>query len=163
MAFLLGGLFFLIAIDSTYNGGFYFSASHLWLPLAALIFGYTWWHRKYFVSVTKRKKSPWITAAIVYPLVLLMSWPWLMALNAVTGTGAMVTYSGPIQGKWINHGKSRSYHFSILDDSSHEIIKLNCNASEYSRLSIGSIASRTFQLGGFGIPYRWRFHWSSTH
>ncbi len=80
-----------------------------------------------------------------------------MALNAFTSSEQKVTYSGPIQNKWISHGRSKGYHIEILDNSSKQVITLNCSAEDYENLSDGEIISKSFKVGGLGIPYKWKF------
>ena len=41
-AYMIGGIVFLVLIESVFNGGFDFSMKILWLPLLLLIFGFTW-------------------------------------------------------------------------------------------------------------------------
>jgi hypothetical protein len=158
LGFVAGSVFFLMFIDSTFNGGFYFSVTHLWLPLACVIFGYTWWHRAYFIRIKKSVWKPWFLAAVLYPVALLMIWPYLMAVNAITGTGETITFHGPIQEKRTSQGRrSTSYQVVILDQTSHERVTLKCSSSDYVKFHTGDVISRTFQVGGFGIPYRWKF------
>lgn len=157
-AYLLGALFFLVAIESVFNGGFFFAISWLWLPLLVIVFGFTWWYRERLYRLAKNSKvRMWVIAALMYPLVLLMSWPYMMALNAATATGARVVYKGPIVRKWVSKGKSTSYHIDIYDEATRMPVTLNCSSQRYDSLSEGQVISREFQLGGFGIPFGWRF------
>jgi hypothetical protein len=157
---LMGGsMFFLFSIESVFNGGFWFAISHLWVPLLIVIFGYTWWYRIRLYQISRNKISVWATAIIFYPVAVILSWPYVMALNAVTGSNKEVTYRGPIQKKWMSQGRSTGYHIVVLDESSKELITLNCSNKVYDTLSEGQIFSKNFKVGGFGIPYRWRFSW----
>jgi len=78
-------LTFLCLIESVFNGGFYFSIRILWLPVAIVIFGVTAWCYKDMPRGRNGKGAwwfPWVIAAILYPLSLLMAWPYVMAVNA---------------------------------------------------------------------------------
>ena len=98
--YLVGAGFFLIATQSVFNGGLSFSVRILWFPLALLIFGFTWLNRRFFYAMQSRWKT-WLAALAWYPVSLLLTWPYVMALNAATSTGDRMAYSGPIQRKWI--------------------------------------------------------------
>ncbi len=157
-AYMAGGLVFLLLIDSTFNGGFFFSVKHLWLPLALLIFGYVWVNRGFFRAEMRSSIKPWFIAALLYPTALLMSWPYLMAVNAATGHGETLTYQGPIERKWIQHGRNNfnSCMIDIKDTTSAEVVPLVVSPQSYASLLPGEMVSVSFRRGGLGIPYRWR-------
>ena len=159
LIYLAGGGVFLWLIESVWNGGFSFSAKILWLPLAVLIFGFTWANRRFFRTAMRSGFKPWLMAALLYPIALLMSWPYVMALNAATARGDTVVYKGPIERKWIHSNRSRdTCEVDLRNTQSAEVITVSVSHQTYASLSVGEMAEVTFMRGGFGIPYQWRFH-----
>jgi hypothetical protein len=156
--YLTGGVFFLVVIESTFNGGFYFSMRMLWLPVAILVFGFSWLNRRSFSDQMGSSWKMWATVVALYGLILLMSWPYVMAINAATSSGEKIIYSGPIQQKWIAHdSRGKSYQIDLFDLSTSSAITLTISPREYALLSKGDIFKTEFIRGGFGVPYRWRF------
>jgi hypothetical protein len=158
-AYLAGAMLFLVLIDSIFNGGFFFSVKLLWLPLAVVIFGFTWVNRDLLRSETGSSRKPWFIALLLYPVALLMSWPYMMALNAATARGGSLVYQGPIERKWIHHGGRRfgdSCEIDIRDTHSSELITISVSSEKYASLSQGDTVTVEYMRGGFGIPYRWR-------
>jgi hypothetical protein len=160
LAYMLGGVVFVLLIDSVFNGGFSFAMKILWLPLALLIFGFTYVNRQFFYVETRSRRKPWLLAALLYPLAILMSWPYVMALNAATSSGDTVTYGGPVERKWIHHSPrfGDTCEIDIRDTHSSEVVTVTVPPEKYGSISQGDIATVEFTRGGFGIPYRWRFH-----
>ena len=157
--YVAGSLFFLITIESVFNGGFDFSLRVLALPLALLIFGVMWSSRKFFYSETKSVWKAWLLALGLYLFALLFSWPYVMAVNAASSSGEKIIYRGPIQRKWIRRGArgNTSYEIDVLDSSTSTLVTLDVSSQKYISLHEGEIYTAEFIRGGFGIPYRWRF------
>ncbi len=149
-------VFFLLKLDSVFNGGFYYSVRLLWLPLAIVIFGYTWLNRTFLYSVNANKIITWVLAVMLYALSLLMTWPYVMAVNALTSNGDEIVYQGPIEKKWISKGKQWSYHLVIRDQQSMKKITVNCSKKRYYSLSEGDVIVERFYIGGLDFPFRWK-------
>lgn len=149
-------VFFLLRLESIFNGGFFYSMQILCLPLAVIIFGYSWLYRSYFYRVNKSKIVTWTVVILFYGLTLLMTWPYVMAFNAFTGSGEKVIYEGPIEEKWISKGKHWSYHLEIRDQKTLKTVTLNCSKNFYNSVSEGDYISDHFYMGGLGFPYRWK-------
>jgi hypothetical protein len=60
--YLAGNLFFLLAIESTFNGGFDFSVRVLWLPLAIVVFCFTWFNRQALYAQVGSRWKTWAGA-----------------------------------------------------------------------------------------------------
>jgi hypothetical protein len=159
-AFMAGALLFLLLIDSVFNGGFDFSVKILWLPLALVIFGFTWVDRQFLYAQMGSRRAPWINATLLYPIAILMSWPYMMALNAATSRGDTLNYTGPIERKWIQHSprSGDTCMIDFRDRQSSQLVTIRVSSAYYGAHSEGEIASAQFLRGGFGIPYKWRFH-----
>jgi hypothetical protein len=155
--YVFGGAFFLLAIESVLNGVFYFSMRLLWLPVAILVFGFTWLNRDFLYRKMKSRWETWAVALFAYPFLLFITWPYVMALNALSSTGETITYRGPIQRKWVAHGRATSYQIDVLDAATSQVVTLIIRPQEYAALKEGDRFSTKFIRGGFGIPYRWRF------
>jgi len=148
---LIGGAFAgFFLIESVFNGGFYETVSAVWLPLALMIAYVLWFYRP-------RSLGLWLLGAMLYPVMLLMIWPHAMILNALLPKQGELVYEGPIVHKWISQGRSRGYQLVLLDEATRERVTLTVSERAYERFSERDRARSTFTLGGFGIPYRWRF------
>lgn len=158
IAYMIGGAVFLLLIESVFNGGLSFAVRILWLPLALLIFGFTWVNRQFFYDAKRSVVAPWLIATLLYPVALLMSWPYMMALNAATAKGDSQIYAGPIVRKWIHHAarSGDECEIDIRDRQSSQVITITVSPIYYTSHSVGDIATAEFMRGGFGIPYRWR-------
>jgi len=160
MMLIYGGssFVFLMTIESTFNGGFIFAVQSLWLSLALIVFGVAWWCRQSFKEIPGFHGAPLLIAAILYPLLLLFSWPHVMALNAVLPSRGEVIYEGPVVKKWTSGKKNRiSYIIVVRDRATQKDMKLHAPKWQFEQLSVGDTMRKSFTLGGLGIPYRWRY------
>lgn len=144
---------FLVSIQSVLNSGLYFSLKALCVPLALIVFGYTWAERDFLYTV-KGIVGTWVIAGVVYPMLLLWGWPYVMALNAATGTGEKIVYSGRVTAKWESNGLPQA---EIRDAATKKPVVLSLSKPQYDAVQPGSPLSVEFQRGGFGFPYRWRY------
>ena len=133
-----------------------FSARILWLPLALVIFGFTARFRRDFENINRNRWKEWMVAALFYPLSILMSWPYVMAVNAFFPAGQTITFHGPVIRKWESNGRIKSYLIVILDQSRGEEVTLQTSEAKYRQLSEGDGIGETFSVGLLGIPFRWR-------
>jgi hypothetical protein len=156
LGFLGVGVALLVAIESIFNGGFVYSIKATWFPLALLTFGVTWMYRHDFKRIGRSRSKVWITAALLYPIALLMTWPYVMAANALTTSGRSITYQGPVTHKWISSGRFPGNQVVIFDQATGKKITLSMSQSRYNTLSKGDNVMETFSIGGLGIPFRWR-------
>jgi hypothetical protein len=160
LAYIAGAMLFLVLIDSVFNGGFSFSMKILCLPVAVVIFGFIWVNRESLRAEMGSSRKPWLLAAMLYPVALLMGWPYVMALNAATARGDTLVYTGTVERKWIHHGSQRfgdTCEIDIKDTKSSQVVTIPVSPQKYASLSEGEIVTVAFMRGGFGIPYRWRF------
>jgi hypothetical protein len=100
----------------------------------------------------------WVTAAAAYPVLLVGTWPYVMAVNAATSRGEKMIYRGPIQEKLMLHDhRGDTCLIDFLDVSTSNRIRLIVSPQEYASFNEKDIVVTEFIRGGFGIPYRWRF------
>src|ERR1700674_49894 len=154
-----GAVVFLLLIESVFNGGFAQTIRWLWLPLAVLIFGFTWLNRHSFYANSGSRSQLWLLAVIFYSVALFLSWPYVMGLNATTASGNTMSFRGPVVKKWIHHSGryGDSCQVDLQDTRSAETITLTVSPTRYASLSVGDVTSEDFLRGGLGIPFRWRF------
>lgn len=156
MLFMLGGLFFLFRIESTFNGGFNFSAKILAAPVALGLFGFTYFNRRYLASFHPGKPwVPWLITTLSYPMCILFGWPWVMAVNAINFEDHTIAFEGPVVAKFTS-GTGSTPEIRIRDVSSNELVELNISRATYSDLKVGSEYKECFRRGSLGIPYRWK-------
>lgn len=157
LLFIGGALFFLLTIDTMFNGGLAFSVKVLGLPLAMIVFGFTYLNRKVLQARSRRPWYVWLFAVLFYPLTLLFAWPYVLAANALLPTKGRIEFRGPIVGKFTSGGRYTSYHVRIHDVGSGQSVELNVGRREYETLAVGAPYSSCFEHGRFDIPFRWRF------
>lgn len=158
--YVITSIVLLGLIETIFNGGFYFSIRILWLPLAIVIFGVTAWCHKDMPRGRNGKGAwwfPWVIATILYPLTLLMAWPYVMAVNALLPAQGSVTYAGPVIDKQLSGGRTTTYLIVLDDFHSGEPITLPVSHDAYDKIPLGMIVDQTFTIGALGIPYNWRF------
>ena len=159
MAFMTISFAFLMGIETTFNGGVFISAKYLCVPLAVGVI--------FFVNVNInriRVHAPWsnlkiwlFSLLLFYPLILLMSWPYVLATNAILSSSEVVELGGIVNEKFITTGKNgSSYHLKTTDVETLEKIELNVSKSEYQHIKEGDIYHHQFYKGAFGIPWHWR-------
>ena len=160
LLYILISVVFLGLIETVFNGGFYFSIRILWLPMAIVIFGVTAWCHTDLAPGRNGKGAwwlPWLMAVILYPVSLLMAWPYVMAVNAFLPSHGSVTYEGPVIDKQTSGGRVTSYQLILDDIRSGEPVTLPVSRAAYAGIPLGQTVHQTFTLGGLGIPYNWRF------
>ena len=165
LAYIFGGLFFLLAIETPLNAGLRMTLLWLALPFAAIVFGYTYRYEDYFAAHSKprwrtRIKARWrvwITAVLVYPMIVFFAWPYLIAANSIPASGERISFAGPILKKWISRGKYYlGYEIVILDETTRVEMTFTVSRAEFQSVKSGEYFRRDFYLGRFGIPYRWK-------
>lgn len=156
MTFCVGGVIWHILIESVFNGGFDESVRWLWLPWLVLVIGYLVryrrWLRERFGGETWKAIG---TAAVMYPILVLMSWPYVMAVNAVRDVG-LIEYDGRVEKKWISEGRVREHMLEIRDSGTAQAT-VPVGQDLYESAQVGQFAHCTYWQGAFGIPYRWRY------
>ena len=140
-AYMVVGLLFLLLIESVFNGGFWQSTKWLSLPVAGAIFGFTWVNREFLYRQTRSRHEPWVTSLLLYPLAVLFIWPYVMALNAATAMGDVITYSGPIVQKWIQHSGrgGATCQIDVGDTRSAQTVTVTVPREKYASLSEGDV------------------------
>ncbi len=150
IAYGVVGVFFLVRIPSTFNGGFDFAVRHLWLPIAVVVLSYTAWRgERLEPSAWKR----WTMAVVLCPLLLLFSWPYVLAANTLGGPHPDMTYRGVVTSKFISGARSRACVVEIQDGTTRERVQFVVSPSLYHSLDVGAEYGQTMKRGLFGIPY----------
>ena len=155
---MLIGLAFLLGIKTTFNGGFSLAAKYLCIPLAVAII--------FFVKTNIHKVRPhvqwsdfkiWLfSMLLVYPLIVLMSWPYVLAANALFSSRETVELGGLVDKKFITSGKyGPSYHIRTTDLRTLDQAKLNVTEQEYRGIREGETYHQYFYEGAFGIAWHW--------
>ncbi|HET8533573.1 MAG TPA: hypothetical protein VFO08_20655 [Methylomirabilota bacterium] len=155
--FMGGALFFLLTIETTFNGGFVLSVKLLCLPLAMIVFGFTYLNREMLQARSRRPWYVWVMAAVLYPMMLLFAWPYVLAANALLPTKGRIEFRGPIVEKFMSGGRYTSCHVRIRDVGTEQNVELNVGCRAYATLAVGALYSSCFERGRLGIPVRWRF------
>lgn len=88
--------------------------------------------------------------------------PYVMLANAVTASGATVTYEGPVISKFMSGGRSRSHVLTVLDRHTQAPVEITVRHAEYEQVPVGASYRHCMEIGGLGLPFRWRFGEAST-
>jgi len=157
LLFMGGALFFLLTIETTFNGGFALSVKVLCLPLAMVVFGFTFLNREMLQGRSRRPWHVWVLAMVLYPLTLLFAWPYVLAANVLLPSKGRIEFRGPIVGKFMSGGRYTSCHVRIHDAGTGRSVELNVGCRAYPTLAVGALYSSCFERGPLDIPVRWRF------
>lgn len=158
LSFMLISVAFLFGIKTTFNGGFSLTAKYLCIPFAVAII--------FFVKANIKKIRPlvhwsdiriWLfSMLLVYPLILLMAWPYVLAANAVFSSREIVEIGGLVNKKFVTTGKyGSSYHLRTTDLRTLTQAKLNVTEQEYRNIKEGEKFHQYFYEGALGIPWHW--------
>ncbi|MBX9404000.1 hypothetical protein K4L06_22105 [Lysobacter sp. BMK333-48F3] len=153
--YIVASIAWLVAIESTLNGGFYESVAWLWLPLLAIVAAYAWCYRHWLTQRLRRRWKVVGYAAMTCGLLLLMSWPYWMAANALVDRGEMVLH-GPLTKKYIAGARYRANALEFRDLATGQIASVPVSPQLYHAASPGAQVRCVFRRGWFGIAYRWR-------
>ena len=160
MLFLLGALLSLAVIESpgnSLNDGFVSSIKLLALPVGVIVFTITYFSHNTLMVHPGKPWQPWLNAVLLYPMLLLLSPPYVMAINALSIKDTPIIYSGPILEKFVHSGKSRSLNIRMQDTHSGKNIELQLSCEEYSKVAEGDPYCVAFNQGLLNMPFRWRY------
>jgi len=156
---MLLGIAWLVLIDSTFNGGFDEAVRWLWAPWLVVVVAYAWRYWGWMRERTRRWSSwklPLLVVAM-HPMLILMSWPHLMAINA-SGDRGLGVYEGALQHKWISRGRSSTSNIlTFTDAASRRTVDAQVSQELYDSAGIGAMVHCEYRIGTLGIAYRWRY------
>ena len=157
--FMFGGLFWLMLIETTFNSGFDFMMKILALPLALIVFSFTYINQTALLAYSNSLLKLWGVAIAFYLLLLLFSWPYLLVVNAVFRDEKPVVYTGEIIKKYEHRSSknSNSYLITIRDIDTNEDIVLKLPYLYFQEAQVGQRYCTVFYRGLLGIPFRWRY------
>ena len=158
IALALGAVLFANKVDTPTNAGLSDSVKLLALPLALLIFGYTYVNRALLTSLKPSQPwRPWVIAFFLYLLSLGIGWPYYLAINTLAVSEKPIIFSGTVVKKFISTSRvSATPHISIKEQDITDPVTLPVTVEEYSKIEIGSRYSKCYQKGMLGIPFLWR-------
>lgn len=159
MVYMVIGVGLLVAFETTFNGGFFLSVKVLSAPVACLVLLFV----KRKMAELRRLKywsnfKVWAFAyLVVYPVVLLMAWPYFVSVNALLSNKEIVKVGGVITGKFTTNGKyGEGFHVTVRNVDSEKEVELTVRPSEYSSLQPGQVYYHNFYKGAFGVPWHGR-------
>ena len=159
LLFLGGGIFFLIQIKTLEFYGFLEAIKWLAVPIALLVFGFTYKNFQYLaVRNGDKQTNPWWGALLYYLGLLVFSWPYVLAANAIAGNENLTIISGSIEQKVADktRGGGLRYLIKIREEKSGILVTQEINEEKYHSVIEGENYSYCFYQGRFGIPYHWR-------
>jgi hypothetical protein len=143
----------LLLVRTPFNAGFDLTIRYLAFPLLALVL---------FVAHASRKKNerhPWMRyffALIIWPMLVVFSWPYLLVVNAAAADGSTLEVSGPVTEKFAaGSSRSKSYVIKLLDQATRDQVDVPISRSEWDIVKVGDGYKFCFFNGRFGVPYYW--------
>ena len=146
----LAGLFL---VHTPFSAGVDVTIRYLAFPIFALVL--------FFAHASRKKNAlhQWMRyffALIMWPLLALLSWPYLLVINAVTADGSIRKVSGPVTEKFGAGSRSSAYVIKLLDLATGEQVNVPISQSEWKGVKVGAGYKFCYFNGRFGIPYYWR-------
>lgn len=159
--YIAGMVFFLFAIDhSVDDGGMILTAKYFSIPVSAVVLVVFWMNRKSLYVQFGSATKAWISVLMVCPMALLSVWPYVLALNAITGAGEEISYTGRIvDGRVMKDSHAnKQYVIDVKEDGTGRLIMFTVTPEQFKSVQKGARIKITFLRGGFGLPYRWKFN-----
>ena len=155
LAYMAGSGAFLFSIGTTFNGGFWLTVKYLALPLGIALAAFTYARSR--ALERHMKLQVWLFVMLMlFPIVVLMAWPYVLAANALVPSGAIVAVSGVITSKSASAGRSTFYVVTVRDPNSGNEDRIQISRAAYEVIAIGDSYKFCFYDGRFGIPFYWR-------
>lgn len=151
--YIAGAIFFLLSIETTFNGGFDLTIRWLSAPIAIIVFGCAYFYR----HEAKSRLRLWIAALILFPILVIFSWPYLVAANSICAPKHAIVFKGPIRSKTSSGGRFISCQITIQNEETGKEVTFTVPKSIWDNYAIGDEYQEKIYVGRFGIPYRWRF------
>jgi len=159
ITFLIGSFAGMVLIETIPNDGWEFAfklvgiVEAIFVPIA--LYGCRKRLRDFFWG--------WPFRAIIIVFVgacgmgILFGAPYVLLVNAASSPGEAVRFEGPVLSKHEHHGRSTTLVVVVLDRYSGKRVSLPTRREEYESVKVGATMSRCIQIGGLGIPFRWRY------
>lgn len=158
VAFICGSLASMVLVEMLFNDGWLFAFKILGVVELVVVPYFLYRFRAPLLDHSYFR--PW---SVLFLLVsacacfLLLGAPLVMLANALTSSGEVVLYSGPVVNKWVNQGKGKSYILQVADRRTSKSIDILASVHEYESITVGGQFSRCMSVGGLGLPYVWRY------
>lgn len=151
--FVVLSLLGLLLLKTEFNGGFSLALQYLAPPLFLLVMGAAHANRK-------KVQPSWLAyffALVMWPLLVVFSWPLLLVANAAAADGSVLEFSGPVSNKFMAGTRSREHVVTLLDQATRNEVKISIPPDAWDAAKIGEVYKFCFFNGKFGVPYYWRF------
>lgn len=153
--YVVGSIILLKLIHSTFEAGFVLAVKVLWLPLGILFFACGWWSLRKRYPQGGRPMKTWGATVGLYLVFLLLSWPYVLLVNALTASDETMQVRGKVVERHEEKGRHPSYVLIVKDIQTGEDIPLETDEKTYRQIGLGDEYAQKLRVGGFGIPFRW--------
>lgn len=147
-----GALLFLV--ETAFNAGFSETVKYLAGPWAVIIFGLAAVHVR---RAPHLKRQYWTVAILLYPLAVLFSWGYFIALNSIGIYDETVVFSGPVTAVHVSNGGKDPSTITMHDANTNKTVEFWVSQRQAEEVDIGATYRLCFYSGRFGIPFVWRF------
>ena len=158
IAFALGSLVPLLAMETEFNAPFYLAFTYLTWPIVILTFVVIFKKPHWFFKKGELKAWKQVLAAVAMSALLtLFSASYLSLVNAFLPPQKRIVIEGTIVRKF-KTGKNQSKRVVVLDtvNPTGKPYRFHVAMADYDRLSVGAPYKKTFTRGGLGIIYNWK-------
>ncbi|MDB5229330.1 MAG: hypothetical protein JWN76_135 [Chitinophagaceae bacterium] len=130
--------------------------THLWMPV--MVAFCIWVAGIYFTGAKTISKAPnkppmflvWVLSGIFY------AFGSVILINGMYGRSAEMQYTATIANKYIENGKSKSYHLTLISPGIIKTTKdVSVDESLYARVYAGNNVHLHMRKGYFNIPWFW--------
>jgi len=165
LGFYMGfSMLFLLLIESTNTNDLFLDGfKFLFIPIGILLFSFFIINFKqvYRAFGATSKSTFWIYCFGIYILLLLMTGPYLLAVNAALSNYEVHKISGLV----IDKSKSRSggkytsteHILVIKDETTSKSHRLQTTENQYKKINKGDYYSECFYIGRLNTLFKWRF------
>jgi hypothetical protein len=158
LAYMLVAIALLIVIETPFNEAVGTSAAWTAVPISVLSIAFT---RRYIERIrllSKRSASSvWFYTVLTTAILIFLSWPYSLLVNAKLGTSSEVLLGGVVQEKFESGSRSRSFVLTTWSETLNTTIRLQVPEQLYRTTDIGAKYHRCFLRGSLGFYYRWRY------
>ena len=146
-------------IDVPFNTGYDLGLLYLGLPAAVVaIFGGRWIGTR--IGWLTARTGGLLAGAALFVWLVVLGQPYVLLANALLSPQRPVLYEGVIVDKLKSGFRDRNHILRVqLASVTRDVISMEVNEHEYSRLRIGDRVAKPMMLGALQVPYIARCRW----
>ena len=146
-------------IDVPFNTGHDLALLYLGLPAAVVaIFGGRWIGTR--IGWLSARAGALLAGTALFVWIVVLGQAYVLLANALLSPQRPVLYEGVVVDKLRSGFRERNYILHVqLASATHDVISMEVNENEYSRLRVGDRVAKPMMLGALHVPYIARCRW----